>query len=174
MHCNIRQTILFTALSVLGAVSLTPKAFADSQVVPFTATVNSVCTLSNVVPGNLGADMATNTLDSTITTSPATNTPGFSGSITITCNSGSGSYNIGSTTNTTAFAGAPAVVGLAVNAASSFGTSTATGTTNTGAGNVVNVSGTTPTVINIDLAATYGSALAAGDYSFDVVIQSNP
>jgi hypothetical protein len=174
MNRNFRHTILFTALSVLGAVSVAPKALADSQTVPFTATINSVCTLSNVVPGSLGADLSARRLDSTITNSPATNSPGFSGSITITCNSGSGSYNVGSTTNTTAFTGAPPVVGLTVNAASSFGTSTATGIASTGSGNVVNVSGTTPNVITIDLAATYGSALVAGDYSFDVVIQSNP
>ncbi|WP_414623113.1 hypothetical protein [Calothrix sp. CCY 0018] len=85
----IRRLALTAGFALLGAVAFAPNAHAqvaDTEPVPFTGTVGSVCTLSNPQPGTLGL-VDVNTLDSNVPDSDPSG--GMSGSITVNCNSNS-------------------------------------------------------------------------------------
>lgn len=58
----IRRTLLTSALVVLGATAIAPKAMAQNISVPFTGNVRTVCSFSSLVAGGLAGNSGSNSV----------------------------------------------------------------------------------------------------------------
>ncbi len=157
----IRRLALTAGFAVLGAVAFAPSASAqvsDTEDVPFTGTVGSVCTLSDPTPGTLAL------VEGDPTTLSSTAIDGVSGTVTVNCNS--------SSTIVTSVNDSP-VVPEGFNAETVTVTLSSSDAGFTEAGGLLATSDT-DVPLNVDLEVGSDAPLPEGSYEYTVTVTATP
>ncbi|MBF2064023.1 MAG: hypothetical protein IGS39_06305 [Calothrix sp. C42_A2020_038] len=159
----IRRVLIASAL-ILGSAAFAPSAFAaDTENVPFGATVVAACSF----PGAPGAGTLGNPLPNTLSSALADG--GTKGTAQVRCTGGPGSLNITSVTQTAG----DTLTSPIYNATATGGTIAATFTAGVPGVPQVVLPGTS-IPLDVNMAVVNGGELTAGTYGFTVDLTVTP
>ena len=169
------SAISIVSIATVAGLAVTPKTLAqtvNSGEVEMTATINSFCLFENQLDGTLGVSLDDlSTLDSTESANGITTESGTSGSIDVTCNDSNATINIDSVTETN---DAEVTVDTFTATVSGQSMENDIVSTDGASGTPVAINSTNTETLEVDLSATYGENLEAGNYTYTVNLVANP